>query len=54
MIAALMEDSFEMLDAPPRLLATDDTPVPYAGVLEAAWMPDVDRIAAAVRAIMER
>jgi pyruvate/2-oxoglutarate/acetoin dehydrogenase E1 component len=48
-IAALMQESFEMLDAPPLLLACDDTPVPYAESLESAWMPDADRIAEAVR-----
>jgi pyruvate/2-oxoglutarate/acetoin dehydrogenase E1 component len=48
-IAALMQESFEMLDAPPLLLACDDTPVPYAAVLEEAWMPDANRIAEAVR-----
>jgi pyruvate dehydrogenase E1 component beta subunit len=44
-----MQESFEMLDAPPVLLACDDTPVPYAEALEAAWMPDADRIAEVVR-----
>jgi acetoin:2,6-dichlorophenolindophenol oxidoreductase subunit beta len=48
-ITALMQESFEMLDAPPLLLAADDTPIPYAEALEAAWMPDADRIADAVR-----
>ena len=38
-----------MLDAPPLLLAADDTPIPYAEALEKAWMPDADRIADAVR-----
>ena len=50
LIAALLQDRFESLDAPPRLLAADDTPVPYAGPLEDAWAPDAERIADAVRA----
>ena len=48
-ITALMQESFEMLDAPPLLLACDDTPIPYAAALEAAWMPDADRIADGIR-----
>jgi pyruvate/2-oxoglutarate/acetoin dehydrogenase E1 component len=43
-LAKVSADRFEMLDAPPVLVATDDTPVPYAGALEDAWMPTVDRI----------
>jgi len=40
------------LDAPPVLLATDDTPVPYAGPLEEAWLPSVPRIVAAARRLV--
>ena len=50
LVAALLQDGFETLDAPPRLVAADDTPIPYAGALEEAWMPSVDRIAEAIRA----
>lgn len=49
LIASLVEDGFELLDAPPLLVASDDTPVPYADPLEAAWLPSVDRIAEALR-----
>ena len=49
LIAALVQDRFEMFDAPPLLIAAEETPVPYAGALEAAWMPGVERIAAGVR-----
>jgi acetoin:2,6-dichlorophenolindophenol oxidoreductase subunit beta len=49
LIARLTQDYFETFDAPPLLAAADDTPVPYAGALEAAWAPDADRIADAVR-----
>lgn len=49
LITALMQRNFESLDAPPRLVAADDTPIPYAAELEAAWMPSAARIAAAVR-----
>jgi pyruvate/2-oxoglutarate/acetoin dehydrogenase E1 component len=49
LISALMQDRFEMLDAPPLLIATDETPVPYAGPLEAAHLPTADRIADGIR-----
>ena len=44
-----MQDVFEILDAPPLLIAADETPVPYASTLEAAWLPSAERIAGAVR-----
>jgi pyruvate dehydrogenase E1 component beta subunit len=49
LIARLMQTSFELLDAPPLLVAADETPVPYAGPLEELWMPSVETIADAVR-----
>jgi pyruvate/2-oxoglutarate/acetoin dehydrogenase E1 component len=49
LIALLMPDRFTALDAPPLLLAADDTPIPYASALEAAWMPTTEKIASAVR-----
>ena len=49
-----MLDGFELLDAPPAIVCGDDTPVPYAGVLEEAWLPTADRIATAVRELMRR
>jgi acetoin:2,6-dichlorophenolindophenol oxidoreductase subunit beta len=49
LISALMQDRFEMLDAPPLLIATDEIPVPYAGPLEAAYLPSAERIADGVR-----
>src|SRR5919106_1637303 len=53
LIAALMQERFEMLDAPPLLIATDETPVPYAGPLEAAYLPSVDRIVDGIRRTLE-
>ena len=47
LISRLVQDHFELLDAPPRLLACEDTPAPYAANLEAAWMPGVADIVAA-------
>lgn len=53
LIARLVSSHFELFDAPPVLEAADDTPVPYAGPLEAAWAPNADRVAAAVRRTVE-
>jgi acetoin:2,6-dichlorophenolindophenol oxidoreductase subunit beta len=48
-IAQVLQERFESLDAPPLLIGTDDTPVPYAGSLEAAWLPSPERIADGIR-----
>jgi pyruvate dehydrogenase E1 component beta subunit len=49
LVAAVVQQQFEILDAPPVLVAADDTPVPYAGPLEELWMPSAQRIADAIR-----
>jgi acetoin:2,6-dichlorophenolindophenol oxidoreductase subunit beta len=49
LMARLTTDAFESLDARPAIVGGDDTPVPYAGVLEDAWLPDAERIARAIR-----
>jgi pyruvate/2-oxoglutarate/acetoin dehydrogenase E1 component len=49
LIARLMVDRFESFDAPPLLVGGDDTPIPYAGPLEALWLPSVDRIVEGLR-----
>jgi len=33
----------------PRLVSGDDTPIPYAGALEDAWLPSAERIVGALR-----
>ncbi|MFI1093876.1 alpha-ketoacid dehydrogenase subunit beta [Streptomyces sp. NPDC020917] len=45
LVARIAAEHFELLDAAPVLLACDPTPVPYAGPLEDAWLPDAQRIA---------
>ena len=49
MVAALMAEQFESFDAPPILVGGDETPIPYSGELEAAWLPTPERIADAAR-----
>lgn len=48
LIARIVAAGFEMLDAPPALVAAPDTPVPYARSLESAWLPDAAAIGAQV------
>lgn len=50
LIARLLEHHFFLFDAPPLLIAADETPVPYAHPLESAYLPSVDRIVDEVRA----
>jgi pyruvate/2-oxoglutarate/acetoin dehydrogenase E1 component len=52
-VAELLRDCFELLDAPPCIVTSDDTPIPYNGALEAAWLPSPERIAERVRATCE-
>ncbi|MGQ0549048.1 MAG: alpha-ketoacid dehydrogenase subunit beta, partial [Armatimonadota bacterium] len=49
-IAALIaEEAFDSLDGPIIRLASEDTPVPHSPVMEAAFQPQVDEIADAIR-----
>ena len=48
-VAAVVEQVWESLDVRPRLVSGDETPIPYAGSLEDAWLPSVDRITAELR-----
>jgi pyruvate dehydrogenase E1 component beta subunit len=48
-VAAVVEQAWESLDTRPRLVSADETPIPYAGTLEDAWVPSVDRIVAELR-----
>ena len=48
-VASVVELAWESLDLRPRLVSGDDTPIPYAGSLEDAWLPSVDRIVAELR-----
>ncbi|GJQ29776.1 MAG: pyruvate dehydrogenase subunit beta [Phycisphaerae bacterium] len=45
----VMERAFDWLDHPPVRVNTEDVPTPYAKNLEAAYLPNAGRIAAAVR-----
>lgn len=47
--AIIAEEAFDALDGPIVRLASEDTPVPHNPILEAAFQPQVDEIAAAIR-----
>jgi len=53
LISHVVQTWFEWLDAPPVLLSGDSTPIPFAGLLEEAWMPTCARIVERVRALMD-
>jgi pyruvate dehydrogenase E1 component beta subunit len=43
-VARVASDTFSDLDAPPLLVSAEDTPVPFADALEAAWLPRTEAI----------
>lgn len=47
LISSISTGHFELLDAPPVLVASDATPVPYSPPLEDAWLPSTEQIVAA-------
>lgn len=51
--AMIAEEAFEYLDAPVARLGALDTPVPYSPPLEAAFLPNRDKVVAAVRKLVE-
>lgn len=50
----IQESAFDYLDAPVARLAAPFAPVPYAPILENAYVPDAARIEASVRRLLER
>ena len=48
LVSRVVTQNMELLDAPPVLVSADETPVPYAAVQEAAWLPTVDDVVDAV------
>jgi pyruvate/2-oxoglutarate/acetoin dehydrogenase E1 component len=51
--ATIAEEAFEDLDAPPLRVTAPDTPVPFAPELEAAFLPQVSDVVAALRQVGE-
>ena len=51
--AIIAEEAFEYLDAPVTRVASADSPVPYSPPLEAAFLPNVDKVVAAAKKLVE-
>lgn len=51
--AIIAEEAFEYLDAPIVRVASADTPVPYSPPLEAAFLPNVEKVVAAAKKLVE-
>ena len=51
--AIIGEHAFEYLDAPIRRVASLDAPVPYAPVLETAFLPSVTKVVEAAKKLVE-
>ena len=49
--ATIAEEAFEHLDAPVRRVAAPDCPVPFSPPLEKAFIPQVDDVVRALRAL---
>jgi pyruvate dehydrogenase E1 component beta subunit len=52
-VALLASEAFELLDAPPAVLAPPDTPVPFAPELEDAYLPSAHTLAAAIEDLLD-
>ena len=48
-VGEIVRRAFDSLDAPVELVAAADTPVPFAPALEAAHLPTVEKLVAAIR-----
>jgi pyruvate/2-oxoglutarate/acetoin dehydrogenase E1 component len=51
--AIIAEEAFEYLDAPIVRVASADTPVPYSPPLEAAFLPNVEKVVTAAKKLVE-
>jgi 2-oxoisovalerate dehydrogenase E1 component beta subunit len=51
-LSLIAREGFELLDAPPVLVAPPDTPVPFAPELEDAYLPDADRVRLALEDLL--
>jgi pyruvate dehydrogenase E1 component beta subunit len=52
--AAIIDQAFDYLDAPPKRIAGKDVPMPYAANLEKLALPTVDDIVAAAKSVCYR
>jgi len=50
----IMEHAFDYLDAPVERIGAPFSPVPFSPALESLYVPNADRIADAIRRVLER
>jgi pyruvate dehydrogenase E1 component beta subunit len=53
LIARMTQEHFDCFDVPPRLLASPETPIPYAGRLEEAWLVSCQDVMGAAHELVE-
>src|SRR5579871_1214591 len=53
-VARVIEEAFDWLDAPPARVHQEDVPLPYAANLESLSLPSVDKIVAAAKGVAYR
>ena len=51
-LSLVSREAFELLDAPPVLVAPPDTPVPFAPELEDAYLPSVASVRLALEELL--
>jgi len=51
-LSLVARECFELLDAPPALVAPPDTPVPFAPELEDVYIPSVERVRSALEELL--
>ncbi len=51
-LSLVAREGFDLLDAPPALVAPPDTPVPFAPELEDAYVPSADRVRAELEELL--
>jgi pyruvate dehydrogenase E1 component beta subunit len=53
-VARVVDEAFDWLDAPPARVHQEDVPLPYAANLEALSLPSIDKIVSAAKAVCYR
>ncbi|MEM7799235.1 MAG: alpha-ketoacid dehydrogenase subunit beta [Chloroflexota bacterium] len=53
LVAVIVEDALDYLDAPPKRLAVPDVPIPYSRPMEQYVIPSIDRIVNATKELLE-
>ena len=51
-VSVVVDEGFELLDAPVRRVASANVPLPFADALEDEVIPTVDKVVAAVRSVV--